>query len=64
MRRVNCKNCGIKIEEVPWATGKHTLTKAYMRFLADWAEKLSWQVVARSFKTSWQKVFMSVISFP
>jgi transposase len=31
-----------------------------MHFLADWAEKLSWQVVARSFKTSWQKVFMSV----
>jgi transposase len=60
MRRVNCKNCGIKIEEVPWATGKHTLTKTYMHFLADWAEKLSWQVVARSFKTSWQKVFMSV----
>ena len=60
MRRVNCKNCGIKIEEVPWATGKQTLTKAYMNFLSDWARKLSWQEVARSFKTSWQKVFTAI----
>ncbi len=25
MRRVNCKTCGIKVEEVPWASGKYTL---------------------------------------
>ena len=60
MRRVNCKNCGVKIEEVPWSTGKHTLTKPYMKFLSDWGRKLSWKEVARSFKTSWQKVFASV----
>ena len=60
MRRVNCKRCGVKVEEVPWATGKRTLTNTYMNFLADWARKLSWEEVARSFKTSWQKVFASV----
>ena len=60
MRRVNCKTCGVKIEEVPWAMGKHALTKTYMIFLSDWARKLSWQEVARSFKTSWQKVFTSI----
>jgi transposase len=60
MRRVNCKKCGIKVEEVPWATGKSTLTKAYMNFLSDWVQKLSWQEVARSFRTTWQKVFTAV----
>src|SRR5215470_5015339 len=29
LRRVNCKRCGVKVEAVPWATGKHTLTTAY-----------------------------------
>ena len=60
MRRVNCKRCGIKVEEIPWSMGKYTLTKAYMSFLSDWARKLSWQEVARSFKTSWQKVFTAI----
>ena len=60
MRRVNCNNCGVKVEEVPWASGKYTLTKVYMKFLSDWARKLSWQETARSFKTSWQKVFTAV----
>lgn len=60
MRRVNCKNCGVKIESVPWSEGKQTMTKALMQFLAGWAKKLSWQETARSFHTSWQKVFGSV----
>ena len=60
MRRVYCQRCGVKIEAVPWSTGKQTLTKSYMLFLAEWAKKLSWQETARSFKTSWQKVFKSV----
>ena len=41
MRRVDCRQCGVKVEEVPWAIGKHTLTKAYMLFLAQWARKLN-----------------------
>ena len=27
MRRVQCRSCGVKVEQVPWATGKHTLTQ-------------------------------------
>ena len=27
MRRVACPACGIKVEEVPWADGKHQQTK-------------------------------------
>jgi transposase len=60
MRRVNCKDCGVKIESVPWSDGKQTMTKTFMQFLASWAKKLSWQETARSFHTSWQKVFGSV----
>lgn len=56
MRRVQCGTCGIKVEQVPWARGKHTLTHAYMLYLAHWARKLSWQETARSFHTSWEKV--------
>src|SRR5690606_10739922 len=56
MRRVDCRHCGVKVEQVPWARGKHTLTDAYMLFLAHWARKLSWKETARAFHTSWDKV--------
>jgi transposase len=61
MRRVNCKRCGrVIVEMVPWAEGKHTLTKTYMQFLAAWAKKLSWKETALAFGTTWEKVFHSV----
>ena len=60
MRRVACRQCGVKVEEVPWATGKHQLTKAYMLYLAHWARKLSWKETAQSFHTSWEKVQQAV----
>jgi transposase len=60
MRRVNCRRCGVKVEQVPWAEGKHTLCKAYMLFLAHWARKLSWKETAQAFRTSWDKVFNAV----
>ena len=56
MRRVQCRTCGVKVEQVPWGAGKHTSTQAYMMYLAHWARKLSWQETARSFRTSWDKV--------
>jgi len=60
MRRVDCRRCGVKVEEVPWGTGKHQLTKAYMVYLAQWARKLSWKETAQSFHTSWEKVHQAV----
>ncbi len=60
MRRVQCATCGVKVEQVPWAMGKHTLTRAYMLFVAQWARKLSWAETARSFHTSWEKVYQAV----
>ena len=60
MRRVECSTCGVRVEEVPWAYGKHQQTRTYMQFLAHWARKLSWKEVAESFHTTWSKVFQSV----
>ena len=60
MRRVNCPTCGIKVETVPWAQGKRTVTTAYAWFLARWAKRLSWAQVAEAFRTSWHTVYCSV----
>ena len=61
MRRVDCKACGrVVVEQVPWSTGKHHLTDLYRCFLAQWAKKLSWTEVARSFHTSWDQVYQAV----
>jgi transposase len=60
MRRVDCKRCGVTVEEVPWVTGKRSLTKAYAYFLAAWAKRMSWKDVAKAFNTSWESVFRSV----
>jgi len=59
-RRVECGRCGVRVEKMPWAEGKQTLTRSYMQFLATWARRVSWQEVARFFHTSWEQVFRSV----
>jgi transposase len=60
MRRVNCPECGVKVEKVPWCDGKSHLSITYRWFLARWAKRLSWQEVACSFQTTWENVFRSV----
>jgi transposase len=60
MRRVQCRDCGVKVEQVPWGIGKHTLTHAYMLYLAHWARKLSWKETALSFHTTWDHVCQAV----
>ena len=59
-RRVDCPDCGVRVERMPWTVGKHRLTKSYAWFLATWARRLSWQEVAVAFRTSWHHVFRSV----
>ena len=60
MRRVECKTCGIKVEQVPWAIGKYSLTTTYMHYLSSWARHLSWTEVARRFRTTWDKVAAAI----
>ena len=59
-RRVECGGCGVRVEHMPWASGKSPLTQAYAWFLARWARRLSWKEVAEIFHTSWESVLRSV----
>lgn len=59
-RRVECPDCGIGVEKVPWSKGKQHSTQAHLLFLAHWARKLSWKEVAESFYTSWDRVHDAV----
>jgi transposase len=60
MRRVDCKQCGVTVEWVPWAQGKSPITSRYAWFLSDWAKRMAWSVVAQTFHTSWHHVQCAV----
>ena len=60
MRRVGCKACGVKVESVPWADGKHYFTNDFRHFLSSWARRLPWNEVAECFHVSWDTVYRSV----
>lgn len=60
MRRVHCARCGVRVEKVPWASGKHQLCDGFRLLLAHWARKLSWEDTATSFHVSWSDVYASV----
>ncbi len=60
MRRVNCPQCGVKVERVPWAEGNSSMTTAYKWFLARWARRMSWKEVSEAFRVSWDRVYESV----
>jgi transposase len=60
MRRVECPTCGVKVERIPWAEGKCTLTTEYRWFLARWARRMSWKEVAEAFGVSWDHVYDAV----
>jgi transposase len=60
MRRVDCKQCGVTVEIVPWGDGKNQLTTTYRWYLASWAKRLSWSEVGSVFRTSWESVCRAV----
>lgn len=60
MRRVDCPECGVKVERVPWGEGKSSLTTQYKWFLARWARRMSWKEVSEAFRVSWDKVYDAV----
>ena len=60
MRRVDCGDCGVKVEKVPWAKGKQHLTTTYAWFLASWAKRMTWTDVSKAFCISWDSVFRAV----
>lgn len=60
MRRIDCVRCGVTVERVPWATGKHSLVNGFRLLLARWARLLSWDETAANFGVSWADVYASV----
>jgi transposase len=58
--RVACPNCGIKVEAIPWASGKSSLSLPLIVVLATWGRLLAWEVVAKLFHVSWSTVRASV----
>ncbi len=60
MRRVNCHRCGVRVESVPWAEGKSRVSTTYQWFLANWARRMSWSEVAKTFTTTWGVVSRAV----
>jgi transposase len=59
-RRVRCRRCGVRVELLPWASGKRHLCHAFRVYLAQWARLLSWQEVAHRFQVTWADVYGSV----
>ncbi len=60
MRRVECHQCGVRVEKVPWAEGKNQACTSYLWFVAAWARRMSWSEVARVFATTWNVVSRAV----
>jgi hypothetical protein len=59
-RRVECRECGVKVEEIPWAQGKSPLSIFLSVVLATWAKLVAWQVVGRIFGFHWDTVRKAV----
>lgn len=62
LRRIDCRGCGVKVEQVPWALagGKSPMTLAFTVFLARWARRLSWSEVSEVFAVSWEAVYRAL----
>jgi len=60
MQRVDCPRCGVKVERVPWADGKHSQCNAFRHFLATWAKSLRWKETAECLAVEWDTVRRSV----
>jgi len=59
-RRVNCANCGTKVEAIPWTQGKSPLSIPLSFVLATWAKMVAWKVVGQRFGFHWNTVRKAV----
>jgi Transposase and inactivated derivatives len=59
--RVACSHCGRpKVEAIPWAMGKSSLSRPLIVELATWSRQLPWDAVAELFGVSWWTVVSAV----
>jgi transposase len=50
----------VRVERLPWASGKLHVCEALRIFLAQWARLLPWQEVAQRFQVQWHDVYGAV----
>jgi transposase len=62
LRRVDCPACGLRVERMPWAEGKHRLTEAYAWFLAGWARRLSWTAARQAACECFRPILLTSIT--
>jgi len=60
VRRIECPQCGVTVELLPWADGKNRTCNAFRLFLANWARRLPWSEVADIYRTNWGVVFRAI----
>ncbi|MBW1716353.1 MAG: ISL3 family transposase [Deltaproteobacteria bacterium] len=59
-RRVECSNCGIRVEAIPWTQGKSPLSLPLSVVLATWSKLVAWKVVGELFGFHWNTVRKAV----
>ena len=59
-RRLQCINCGIKVEAIPWTQGKSPLSLPLSVVLATWSKLVAWNVVGQLFGFHWNTVRKAV----
>ena len=60
MRQIDCPECGVKVELVPWVDVKLGYTLRYRVVLPRWASRLSWNETSGLFGSSYDTVFWGV----
>ena len=55
-RRVECRRCGVRVEDFPWAEPWARVTTALSNAVAKLARDLSWQGTARHYGLNWKSV--------
>jgi transposase len=60
LRRVRCRWCGIRVEQVPWARPRARMTLAFETKLISWVKSASIQAVSRQHGVHWTTVMRLV----
>lgn len=58
--RVRCRNCGARVERIPWAARWQRVTAALALAIARLARELSWKQTAVFFEVDWKTVVAAV----
>src|SRR5712692_3933022 len=57
LRRVDCRQCGVRVEAVPWARPGSRYAKALEREIVEMARNASLLAVSRHFRLGWKAVY-------